>query len=134
LTAHVTAPADGLKSLARARIATVATAAVLAACVAAAGLSSGRWPTNVAWTLGMLLPIAATLPGLLRGSRRTCVWATLCVAPYLVYGATEIVANPAVRVAAAAVLFASLAWFVALITYLRVSRGVAPATQDSAGA
>lgn len=130
----MTAPADGLKPLARARIATVAAAAVLAACVAAAGLSSGHWPINLAWTLGMLLPIAAPLPGLLRGSRRTYAWATLCVAPYLVYGVTEIVANPAVRIAAAAILFASLALFVALITYLRLSRGVMPAPQDSAGA
>jgi uncharacterized membrane protein len=130
----VTASADELKPVARARTATLAAGAALAACVAAAGLSSGRWPTNVAWTLGMLLPIAAPLPGLLRGSRRTYVWATFCVAPYLVYGVTELVANPAVRVAAAAILFASLAWFVALITYLRVSRGVVPATQDSAGA
>ena len=132
--AHVMASAGDLKPLVRARIATVAAAAVLAACVAAAGLSSGRWPTNLAWTLGMLLPIAAPLPGLLRGSRRTYAWATLCVAPYLVYGVTEIVANPAVRVAAAAILFASLAWFAGLITYLRVSRGLVPAPQDSAGA
>jgi uncharacterized membrane protein len=130
----VTASADDLKPLARARTATLAAAAALAACVAAAGLSSARWPTNLAWTFGMLLPVAAPLPGLLRGSRRTYAWATLCVAPYLVYGVTELVANPAVRVAAAAILFASLAWFVALITYLRVSRGVVPATQDSAGA
>jgi len=130
----VTAPADYPKPLARARTATLATAAALAACVAVAGLSSARWPTNLAWTFAMLLPIVAPLPGLLRGSRRTYAWATLCVAPYLVYGVTEIVANPAVRVAAAAILFASLAWFVALITYLRVSRGPVPAPQDSAGA
>ncbi len=130
----MTASADYPKRLARARIATLAAAAVLAACVAAAGLGSGRWPINLAWTLGMLLPIAAPLPGLLRGSRRTYAWATLCVAPYLVYGVTEIMANPAVRIAAAAILFASLAWFVALITYLRLSRGVVPAPQDSAGA
>jgi uncharacterized membrane protein len=130
----VTASGDYPKRLARARVATLAAAAVLAACVAAAGLGSGRWPINLAWTLGMLLPIAAPLPGLLRGSRRTYAWATLCVAPYLVYGVTEITANPAVRIAAAVILFASLAWFVALITYLRLSRGVVPAPQDSAGA
>jgi uncharacterized membrane protein len=130
----VTASADHLQRLARARTASLAAAATLAACVAVAGLSSARWPTNLAWTFGMLLPIAAPLPGLLRGSRRTYAWATLCVAPYLVYGVTEVVANPAVRAAAGAILFASLAWFVALITYLRVSRGRVPALQDSAGA
>lgn len=134
MTAHVTASAEDFKPLVRARIATLAAAAALAACVVAAGLSSARWPTSLAWTFGMLLPIAAPLPGLLRGSRHTYAWATLCVAPYLVYGVTEIVANPAVRVAAAAILIASLAWFVALITYLRVSRSPVPAPQDSAGA
>jgi uncharacterized membrane protein len=130
----VTASADHLQRLARARTASLAAAATLAACVAVAGLSSARWPTNLAWTFVMLLPIAAPLPGLLRGSRRTYAWATLCVAPYLAYGVTEIVANPAVRFAAGAILFASLAWFVALVAYLRVSRGPVPALQDSAGA
>jgi uncharacterized membrane protein len=130
----VTASADYVKRLARARNAALTAAAALAVCVAAAGLGSSHRPMNLAWTFGMLLPIAAPLPGLLRGSRRTYAWATLCVAPYLVYGITEIVANPAVRVAAGAILFASLAWFVALVTYLRVSRGPGPATQDSAGA
>jgi len=73
------------------------------------------------------------LPGLVRGRRRTFAWATLCVAPYLVYGITEVIANPMVRGAAAAILFASLAWFVTLVGYLRLSRsGAGPAQSTPA--
>ena len=77
----------------------------------------------------ILLPLAAPLPGLLRGRPRTYAWATLCVAPYFIYGVTEVVANPAVRGAAAAILFASLGWFVALVWFLRLSRGAPPVPQ-----
>lgn len=125
---------DRQARLARARAAALATAAILAACVAAASLRSASWPTNLAWTVVLLLPVAAPVPGLLRQVRRTYAWATLCVAPYLVYGITEVIANPVVRGAAAAILFASLAWFVALVAYLRLSRGGAPAAQDAGGA
>jgi uncharacterized membrane protein len=111
----------------------LATAAVLAACVAAASLRSAPWPSNVAWTVALLLPVAAPVPGLIRGVRRTYAWATLCVAPYFIYGITEVIANPAVRGAAGAILFASLAWFVALVWYLRLSRSVVPTTQVAAG-
>ena len=44
------------------------------------------------------------------------------------------IANPAVRGAAAAILFASFAWFVTLVAYLRLSRGDPTAGQDSTGA
>lgn len=94
---------------------------LLGVCVVAATLAGPR-PGNVAWTAVLLVPLLLPLPGLLRSDRRTCAWATLCVAPYFVYGLTEVVANPAVRGAAAAVLFASLAWFVSLVFFLRVSR------------
>ncbi|MCM2312037.1 MAG: DUF2069 domain-containing protein [Steroidobacteraceae bacterium] len=119
--------------LRRARRMTLATAAVLAACVAAASLRSAAWPANLAWTLVLLLPLAAPLPGLVRGVRRTYAWASLCVAPYFIYGVTEVIANPAVRGAAGAVLFASLGWFVALVWYLRLSRGTVPPAQDATG-
>jgi uncharacterized membrane protein len=105
-----------------ARHASLATAALLAACVAAATWRSAPWPGNLLLTLVLLLPVAAPVPGIVRRIRRTYAWATLCVAPYFVYGITEVVANPTVRGAAAAVLFASLAWFVALVGYLRLSR------------
>jgi uncharacterized membrane protein len=117
--------------LRRARGLALACAAVLAACVAAATLRSAGWPANLLWTLLMLVPLAAPLPGLWQGRRRTYAWATLCVAPYLIYGVTEVVANPAVRGAAGAILFASLAWFVTLVLYLRLSRNPAGAPQHA---
>jgi len=105
------------------------TAAILAACVAAATLRAADWPVNLLWTALMLLPLAAPLPGLWRGQRRTYAWATLCVAPYFVFGITEVIANPAVRGAAGVILFASLGWFIALVYYLRRSRPTAGAPQ-----
>jgi len=100
-------------------------AAILAACVAAATLRSAAWPVNLLWTALMLLPLVAPLPGLWRGRRRTYAWATLCVAPYVIYGITEVIANPAVRGTAGIILFASLGWFIALVLYLRLSRPTA---------
>ena len=117
-----------------ARAVALATAAVLAVFVAAASLRSAPWPTNLGWTIALLLPVAAPIPGMVRGIRRTYAWATLCVAPYFIYGITEVIANPAVRGAAAAILFASFAWFVTLVAYLRLSRGTQDTGQDSAGA
>jgi uncharacterized membrane protein len=107
---------------------------MLAVCVAAAALRSASWPANLGWTIALLLPVAAPIPGLVRGIRRTYAWATLCVAPYFIYGITEVIANPAVRGAAAAILFASFAWFVTLVAYLRLSRDGPADGQDPAGA
>lgn len=130
----MTAASPHAQRLQRARHVALATAAVVAACVVAATLRSAPWPANLGWTIALLLPVAAPIPGLIRGIRRTYAWATLCVAPYFVYGITEVIANPAVRGAAAAVLFASLAWFVALVWYLRLSRNSTIAAQDTKGA
>jgi uncharacterized membrane protein len=130
----VTATDGHARRLQRARRTALATAAVLAACVAAASLRSAPWPVNLGWMIALLLPVAAPIPGLVRGIRRTYAWATLCVAPYFIYGTTEVIANPAVRGAAAAILFASLAWFVALVGYLRLDRNSSPVAQDSTGA
>ena len=118
----MTIPGAASRRLEWARYAALAAAATVAACVVAASLRSAPWPANLGWTIALLLPVAAPIPGLLRGTRRTYAWATLCVAPYFVYGVTEVIANPAVRGAAAAILLASLAWFVALVGYLRLSR------------
>jgi len=125
----VTLPADRATQLRRARRYALAGAAALAICVAAAALRSYPWPANLAWTIALLIPVAAPLRGLVRGTRRTYAWATLCVAPYFIYGITEAVANPAVRGTAGVILFASLAWFVALVSYLRMSRGEARLNQ-----
>ena len=126
----MTAPALP-RRLAAARRAALATAALLAACVASTSLRSAPWPANLAWTVALLLPVLAPLPGLTRGVRRTYAWATLCVAPYVVYGITEVVANPVVRGTAGTILFASLAWFVALVLYLRLSRDGTASAQDT---
>jgi len=117
--------------LAAARWQALAAAGVLAVCVSAASLRSAAWPMNLGWTLLLLLPVLAPLPGMLRGRRRTFAWATLCVAPYFIYGITEVIANPAVRLAAGAILFASLGWFVTLVRYLRLSR---PGVREPQGA
>jgi len=106
---------------------TLAGAALLAACVAAAALRSASWPSGLAWIAVLLLPLLLPLRGLWRRNRRTCAWATLCVAPYFAYGTTEVIANPAVRPVAGAILFASLAWFVSLVYCLRVTGPAAPA-------
>jgi uncharacterized membrane protein len=110
---------DGLRG---ARIATLASAGVLAACVTLATLRSAPWPAALGWTVAVLAPLLLLLPGLLRGQRRAHAGATLCVTPYLIYGLTEVIANPASRAVAAAILVASLAWFVALVNYLRLTR------------
>lgn len=100
----------------------LATTLLLAGCIVAAALRGANWPGNAVLSLVLLCPLLVPLPGLLRSHRRTHAWATLCVAPYLVYGLTEVVANPAARIVAGATLFASLALFVALVSFLRVTR------------
>ena len=110
---------------------TLAGAALLGTCVAAAALRSAPWPSNLGWLAVLLVPLLLPLPGLWRRTRRTCAWATLCVAPYFAYGTTEVIANPAVRVMAGAILFASLAWFVSLVYCLRVSRPAGPDAQGT---
>jgi uncharacterized membrane protein len=105
----------------RARRWVLGTWALLGLCVGAALLSASS-PGSALAAAALLIPWLLPLRGLLRGDRRTHAWATLCVAPYFVYGVTETVANPAVRTAAGAILFASLAHFVALVIYLRATR------------
>ena len=122
---------DVSPGVARAWRLTVAGALLLAACVTAAALRESSWPASLAWLAVLLIPVLLPLPGLWRRNRRTCAWATLCVAPYFAYGTTEVIANPAVRVEASAILFASLAWFVSLIYCLRVTRPAEAGRQDA---
>lgn len=72
--------------------------------------------------LALSAPAVAPLMGLWRGSRYTYRWATLCVLPYFVVGLTEAVANPIARTWSAVILGLSLAWFVSLIAFLRVTK------------
>ena len=73
----------------------------------------------------LLVPLALPLRGLLRRDRRTYAWATLCLTPHFVYALTELVANPALRVYAAAILLLALALMMGLVAYLRLTRPAA---------
>ena len=99
-------------------LAALAAVSLLAAC-------RGERSTETIWSLMFLLvtPLAITVPGLLARNRRTFAWATLCVTPHFIYALTEIVANPSIRLHATAMLLLALALVVALIAYLRVTRG-----------
>ncbi len=112
--------------VARARViahrAVLGTWALLGVALAFALLRSAASPASAYVAAALFVPWLMPLGGLLRGDRRTHAWATLCVAPYFVYGVTESVANPVVRVAAGVILIASLAHFVALVAFLRFTR------------
>jgi len=84
----------------RLRIAVVATLALLALLVTVSLWRVAAGAAALALTLLLLLPLALALPGLLRGNARSGAWATLCVTPYIVYGLTETIANPATRLTA----------------------------------
>ena len=106
----------------RLRTAVVAALALLALLVTVSLWRVAAGAAALALTLLLLLPLALPLPGLLRGHQRSSAWATLCVTPYIVYGLTETIANPATRLTAAAILFASLVLFALLVAQLRVAR------------
>jgi uncharacterized membrane protein len=115
----------------RARGAVLACIALLAVCVLLATLGTGPGPANLLLAAALLTPLALPVPGILQGRRRTFAWATLCVTPYFIYGTTEVVANPQVRLAAGAILLASLALFVGLVAFLRLTRPASKAAQAS---
>jgi uncharacterized membrane protein len=89
---------------------------------ALAATLDASWPGSALLAAALVLPLLLPLKGLLQGDRRTYAWATLCIAPCFVYGITEVIANSSVRAVAAVILFTSLAHFVALVAYLRVTR------------
>ena len=108
----------------------LATLAVVVITVGGAAMLNAPWPGSVLLAAVLVLPLLLPLKGLLRGDRRTYAWATLCIAPSFLYAITEAIANSLVRAIAAAILVASLAHFVALVAYLRVTR---PQTGSQAG-
>jgi uncharacterized membrane protein len=65
------------------------------------------------------LPLLLPLPGLLRGRPRSLRVAPLAEAPALALAITEVLANPAARVAASITLALVLAAFAAIIAALR---------------
>jgi uncharacterized membrane protein len=105
--------------------------ALLAVCVAIAALRTGAWPHGLVLAGALVAPLALPLSGIVQHRRRTFAWATLCVTPYFIYGATEVIANPRVRVLAGAILVASLALFVSLVAYLRLTRARVTGAQGS---
>jgi len=108
----------------RARRAVLVIMGVLSACVVLAVPRSAPWPGSVLVGAALVAPLALPLPGIVRLRRRAFAWATLCVTPCLIYGTTEAIANPPARLVAGAILVASLALFVSLVAYLRVTRPV----------
>jgi uncharacterized membrane protein len=81
-------------------------------------------PDATGLSLAAIFSVPLLLPwrGLLRGKRYTHAWSTLCVMPYLVLGLVESIANPGGRLWSGACLALSLAFFIAVILYLRISR------------
>jgi uncharacterized membrane protein len=106
---------------------------LLAASLAWARLSGGANAVALVTLALLLAPLLLPLRGLWRGRRRTYAWATLCLAPALIYALTETVANPSARTAAALVLFATLLAFIALVAHLRATRGASSAAPQEGG-
>jgi uncharacterized membrane protein len=106
----------------RARRWALATLAMIGVAIGVAATLDASWPGSALLAAALVLPLLLPLKGLLQGDRRTYAWATLCIAPCFVYGITEVIANSSVRAIAAVILFTSLAHFVALVAYLRVTR------------
>jgi len=109
---------------ARARTAVVSLLLALVALVVlliARDASSAASAASLA--LFLLLPLLLPLPGLWRARRRTFAWATLCLTPHFVFALMELVANPALRLISAAMLLLATGLMVALVAYLRLTRG-----------
>jgi uncharacterized membrane protein len=115
---HATAP-----DAQRLNTAVVALVCVLLAIVALWQLSTQLSSGRLLWVALLTLPLWLPLRSLMRGNRRTHAAMTLCVIPYFVLGTVEAMANPAARWWAAACLMGALLLFVALIGYLRMTRG-----------
>jgi uncharacterized membrane protein len=107
----------------RARLISLALVLLLLALSVLAAFFGERSPVSF-WLIVALLvvPLVITLPGILRRNRRTFAWATLCVTPHFVYALTEVVANPAIRLLAAAMIAVALGLTLVLVAYLRLTR------------
>jgi uncharacterized membrane protein len=106
-----------------ARVIALALVLLLIALSVLAAFFGERNPVSF-WLIVALLvvPLVITLPGIVRRNRRTFAWATLCVTPHFVYALTEVVANPAIRLLAAAMIAVALGLTLALVAYLRLTR------------
>jgi uncharacterized membrane protein len=111
-------PAERARAVALVLLGALALDVVLVLLRAAAGAVS-----LALLALFLLVPLVLPLPGLVHRRRRTYAWATLCLTPHFVYALTELVASPALRLHTGAMLVLSLALMVALVAYLRLTRG-----------
>jgi uncharacterized membrane protein len=114
---------DAATGAGRSRLISLALVLLLIALSVLAAFFGERSPVSF-WLIVALLvaPLVITLPGILRRNRRTYAWATLCVTPHFVYALTEVVANPAIRLLAAAMIAVALGLTLALVAYLRLTR------------
>lgn len=111
-----------MSSEARVRIAVLAATALLIVAVLAWILTPTVSLGRLASAVLVTLPLWIFIPALHRGERRKYATMTLCVVPYLVLALTELVANPAARILASAILLLAFALFALLIVFLRVTR------------
>ena len=117
-------PAAAPRGADQARLAAIALLSALIAGVVVAMLQDATGGAALAaMAVFLLVPLLLPLRGILRRDRRTFAWATLCLTPHFVYALTEIVANPDVRALAAAMFVLSLGLTIALVAYLRFTRG-----------
>jgi uncharacterized membrane protein len=73
-------------------------------------------------SLGLLVtPWLLVLPGIRRRSRQMMQFAAFLTAPYLVYGLTEVLANPGARIYAGMTVLTAFALFAALVYALRAA-------------
>jgi|JRYD01.1.fsa_nt_gb uncharacterized membrane protein len=110
-----------MSSTAKIATACAALSFALIAIVVAWQLSNGISPERLLAAAVLTCPLWAPLRGLLRRTRKTYAWATLCVIPYFILGITEAIANPQRRLWAGLCLTLALSLFVALILYLRAT-------------
>lgn len=104
------------------RAVVLAAIAALSALIVAWALSASRSGVGIVLGIAATLPLLAFVPTVRRGVRRGYAALTLCLVPYLAAALTELVANPAARVWASAMLLLSFGLFVLSIAFLRATR------------
>lgn len=116
-------PASGYESASarRLRLAAVAAAALLVVFIVRWVMVAPSTPRMVAGAI-LALPFALGARFLYIGHRRTYAWLTLALAPSLVLGLMDAVADPATRAWSVSFVFVLLATFVLFVAYLRATR------------
>jgi uncharacterized membrane protein len=105
----------------RLRLAAVAATVLLIALIVRWAFIAPSTPRMIAGAI-LALPLALGARFLYIGHRRTYAWLTLALAPSLVLGLMEAVADPATRAWATSFVFVLLATFALFVAYLRATR------------